>query len=143
MNTLHVICGLPAVGKTTFGKELAAKLGATFLDSDTSSDLLIQAAHRAADLDPHDRDSELYKKTYRLPVYETLFALASDNLPHTHVVIAGPFTTELKDPDAWRKALESRFPNTIITIHHLTLPEQDRHSRMRNRGAKRDQAKLL
>jgi len=143
MNTLHLVCGLPAVGKTTYGKNLAMSESAAFLDSDTSSNTLIIAAHKAAGIDPHDRDSEQYKQTYRIPVYETLFALALDNLPHTNVVLAGPFTTELKDPEAWKKSLETRFPKSKVRIHHLTLPETERLERMRKRGALRDLGKMI
>lgn len=141
-HTLHIVCGLPAVGKTTFGRSLAAQENAAFLDSDTSSDLLIQAAHKAAGINPHDRDSTQYKETYREPVYETLFLLARENLPHTHVVIAGPFTSELKDKKGWQKKLASRFPEHTVQIHHLEIPEEKRFTQMKSRGAERDQAKL-
>jgi len=139
---LHVVCGLPASGKTTYSKLLAEKLGAAFFDSDTATDLIIQAAHRVADIDPHDRDSPLYKATYREPVYETLFALADDNLSHTDVIIAGPFTAELLDKDQWEESLARRFPDSKIHLHHLDIDEPERMARMKNRGELRDKAKL-
>jgi predicted kinase len=142
MKTLHIVCGLPATGKTTFARELAHETGSALFDSDTATDLIIQAAHRAAGIDPHDRDSPSYKKTYREPVYETLFALASENLPHTDVIVAGPFTAELKDKESWLKILQQRFPDHVIQLHHLELPEDERIERMRERGALRDQTKL-
>ncbi len=142
MHTLHIVCGLPATGKTTFATDLASKTGAALLDSDTATDLIIQAAHRAADLDPHDRDSTTYKLTYREPVYETLFALAAQNLPHTHVIIAGPFTTELNNKQAWIESLQLRFPDYCIQLYHLEIPEEERINRMKLRGALRDQLKL-
>jgi len=141
-HTLHIVCGLPAVGKTTYSTALAAELKAAFIDSDTASDTLIQAAHRAADLDPHDRDSPLYKKTYREPVYDTLFALAHQNLPHIDVIIAGPFTSELENREAWQNKLSAQMAPYNVKIHHLTLPEAERLTRMQKRGALRDQAKL-
>ncbi len=142
MATLHIVCGLPASGKTTFATQLARETGSALIDSDTATDLIIQAAHRAADLDPHDRDSPTYKKTYREPVYETLFALATANLPHTNVIIAGPFTAELQDKSSWMKTLEQRFPDHHIQLHHLEIPETERLKRMKNRGELRDAAKL-
>ena len=142
MPTLHLVCGLPAVGKTTYARELALKEGSTLLDSDTASDILIQAAHKAAGLDPHDRDSMLYKATYRQPVYDTLFSLAAENLPQTTVIIAGSFTTELQDKTRWQQSLEDRFPDTEVKIHHLTLPESERLDRMRKRNAPRDTGKI-
>jgi len=145
MYSLHIVCGLPAVGKTTFAKNLALKLksngGAAFIDSDTATDTVIQAAHRAAGLDPHDRNSIFYKQTYREPVYDTLFSLAQDNLTHTNVILAGPFTTELKNKELWQQKLDTKFPNATVIIHHLTLPEKQRIQRMRHRGAPRDFAK--
>jgi len=145
MHTLHIVCGLPASGKTTFSKQLAKDLiphgSAALLDSDTATDLMIQAAHQAAGLDPHDRNSPLYKLTYREPVYDTLFALAYENLPHTNVILAGPFTSELKDKAAWQQKLETQFPNANVVIHHIEITEEERITRMKHRGALRDQAK--
>lgn len=142
MHTLHVVCGLPASGKTTFAIELAKRTGAAFFDSDTATDLLIQAGHKAAGLNPHDRDSIQYKKTYRLPVYETLFALAEQNLNHTDVIIAGPFTTELMQKSLWNKELQRRFKTSLVIIHQISIEEEMRKVRMRNRGALRDREKL-
>ncbi|MFT5905189.1 MAG: putative kinase [Cryomorphaceae bacterium] len=141
MTTLHIVCGLPASGKTTFARELAGMTRSALFDSDTATDLIIQAAHRAAGIDPHDRDSPTYKQTYRDPVYETLFTLASENLPNTDVIIAGPFTAELKDKESWFQNLKQRFAGHTIQLHHLELPEQERHERMKARGALRDQTK--
>lgn len=142
MHTLHLVCGLPASGKTTFAKKLAQQTGAAFFDSDTTTDLIIQAAHRAAEIDPHDRDSPIYKQTYREPVYETLFALAAENLAHTDVIIAGPFTAELKNKNEWHKILEKRFSPHRVEMHHLSIDEKERILRMKNRGAYRDSYKL-
>ncbi|WP_018970033.1 AAA family ATPase [Rubritalea marina] len=142
MHRLHIVCGLPASGKTTFAKKLAKQIHAAYFDSDSATDLMIQAAHRAAGLDPHDRDSALYKTTYREPVYETLFQLADDNLAHTDVILAGPFTTELRDKAKWQALLAERFDGCQIEIHHLEIDESLRLERMHARGALRDQAKL-
>ncbi|MGJ8657565.1 MAG: AAA family ATPase [Akkermansiaceae bacterium] len=142
MHTIHIVCGLPASGKTTLARELAVRTGAAFFDSDTATDLMVQAAHRAAGLDPHDRDSVVYKQTYREPVYETLFALAEENLGHTDVIVAGPFTSELKDKVLWLEELERRFSGAVVELHHIEISEELRVERMRSRGAKRDEAKL-
>ena len=142
MHSLHIVCGLPASGKTTLARQLAADLGAALFDSDSVADLIIQAAHTAAGLDPHDRDSPLYKTTYRDPVYQTLFALAEENLKHTSVVIAGPFTQELKNQKQWQLQLEQRFPNHQVILHPLQIEESLRLERMSLRQALRDLAKL-
>ncbi len=141
MHQLHIVCGLPASGKTTFALQLSKKLGAAFFDSDTVTDRVIQAAHRAANLDPHDRDSPLYKQTYREAVYETLFDLASQNLNHVDVVIAGPFTSELLDREAWHNSLNQRYCNKV-RIYIQEVPEEIRKERMLLRAAPRDQSKI-
>ena len=140
--TLHIVCGLPASGKTCYARQLASKIGAAYFDSDTATDLVIQAAQYAAGMNPHDRDSPAYKATYRQPVYATLFALAEDNLPHTDVILAGPFTQELKDFHKWEKSLKIQFPRNNIRFHHLQIDEEIRIQRMRDRAAPRDHAKL-
>jgi len=142
MYILHIVCGLPASGKSTFSRALAIDRGAAFFDSDTATDLVIQAAHRAAGIDPHDRDSCVYKLTYREAVYETLFSLAEENLEHTDVIIAGPFTSELEDKDLWLEKLEERFSGSEVRLHHIEISESLRLERMKGRGAKRDKAKL-
>jgi len=142
MTTLHIVCGLPASGKSTYARELAKRTHAALFDSDTTTDLIIQAAHIAANIDPHDRDSPTYKKTYRNPVYETLFALATENLPHTDVIIAGPFTSELQNKQSWELKLKKQFPNNPILLHHQEIPEDQRLDRMKKRGALRDITKL-
>lgn len=141
MHQLHIVCGLPASGKTTYARQLSKKIGAAFFDSDTVTNKVIQAAHSAAGIDPNDRDSVCYKQTYRNVVYETLFDLAAQNLPHVDVVLAGPFTQELEDLNSWKGILHEKF-GRCVKIHHMEIPEQVRTERMRSRDAPRDVAKL-
>ncbi|MBT3482584.1 MAG: ATP-binding protein, partial [Opitutales bacterium] len=42
MNTLHIIAGLPASGKTTYGQSLARRLDAAFLDIDTTTEPIVK-----------------------------------------------------------------------------------------------------
>lgn len=141
MHKLTIVCGAPAVGKSTHARELAARTGAVLLDSDTVTDRMIQTAHRAAGLDPYDRDSALYKATYREAVYETLFDIAVENLPHSDVIIAGPFTTERQDQQGWRKELEGRF-GCVVEIVEIVCDEETRLRQMRERNAPRDAGKF-
>ncbi len=137
---LHLVCGPPAVGKTTYGLKLAKQLGACFLDSDQVTELLIQSGMKAAGLDPDDRDSDDYKAIYRRPVYETLFRLAEQNLALTSVVVAGPFTSEIGNPN-WKEELEVRFQQKV-ELHILHCEPKERKRRMKVRGEARDLAKL-
>ena len=84
---LHVVCGPPACGKTTYGRSLAVREGAAFFDSDTAAEPVVRAGLRAAGLSPDDRDSPRYKEIFREPVYEALYRLAEENLGHLPVVI--------------------------------------------------------
>lgn len=101
---------------------------------------MIRAAHRAAGIDPHDRDSALYKKTYRDAVYETLFDIAAENLPHSDVIIAGPFTAERQDVGLWKARLRRRFACRVEVIV-VEVDEPTRLRQMRERGAARDRGK--
>jgi len=80
---LHIVTGAAGVGKSTFGKSLAAKCNAALLDSDTLSEAVVRAGMKAAGFDPTDRDSPEYKTIFRDAVYECLFATAAENLPFT------------------------------------------------------------
>lgn len=140
MNPLHVVCGPPACGKTVFGRKLAAELSAAFFDSDTATEPVVKVGLSAAGLSPDDRDSPVYKKLFRDAVYETLFGLVAENLPHTPVVIAGPFTSESQDPD-WLAYLEKKF-ETEVTVHFVWCEPEVRRERMQQRANPRDLAKL-
>ena len=137
---LHVVCGPPAGGKTWHARRLAGELGAALIDSDTATEGLVQAGLQAAGLSPDDRDSPLYKSHFREPVYEALFALAAENLPHVPVVIAGPFTRECGLPD-WPSQLEAHF-GVAVCVHFAWAEPVVRRARMVARGAARDRAKL-
>lgn len=138
--TLHIVCGPPAGGKTVYGQSLARRLGAAFLDSDTATERVVRAGLRAAGRSPHDRDSPGYKDLYREPVYETLFALAEENLSHVPVVLAGPFTAQSQDPE-WPVQLEARFGGAV-KIHFVWADPETRRRRMISRGEPRDEPKL-
>lgn len=137
---LHVVCGLPASGKTVYGRELAVREGATFLDNDIATEPVVQAGLVAAGLSRDDRDSPVYKDIFREPVYEALFQLAEANLAHLSVVLVGPFTSESQDPN-WPARLESRF-GVRPQIHFVSCSPEGRRKRMEARGESRDLAKL-
>jgi predicted kinase len=136
----HIVCGSPGSGKTAYGKKLAERIGGAFLDIDRSTERLVRLALELAGHDPDDRDSPFFKEHFREPIYEQLFDIARDNLRHVDVVIAGPFTRELKDP-AWRDQLTVRL-GCPVEIHYVSCPPEIRRERMRTRGNPRDEGKL-
>ena len=140
MNSLHIIAGLPASGKTTYGKALATRLRAAFLDIDTVTEPVVKAGLQLSGNDPDDRDSPLFKQSFRNPIYETLFQVAHENLRHINVVLVGPFTSEMQNPD-WPKLLKERF-QAPIEIHYVSCQAEQRLNRMQQRNHARDEAKL-
>ena len=137
---LHIVTGAAGVGKSTYGRSLAADLNAALLDSDTLSEAVVRAGMKAAGLDPTDRDSPEYKTIFRDAVYECLFETAAENLAHTSVVLVGPFTRELQDV-RWPGQLKERL-GVEPTIWVLTCADEIRRERIAARGNPRDQGKL-
>jgi predicted kinase len=140
MTQAYLVCGSPAAGKTTYGKKLAEKKQAVFLDIDIATGRLVKLALSLSGHDPEDRDSPYFKKLFRTPIYEQLFDIARDNLPLRSVVIAGPFTKEMKDPK-WLEKLTSHL-GAPVEIHYVFCPSQIRKERMLKRADPRDKGKL-
>lgn len=139
---LYIVTGMPAVGKTSFARELAKTTNACLIDIDTATESVVQAAMNRIVGDPHDRDSSVFKKTFREPIYHTLFSLADANLPHTDTIVTGPFTKELSD-SSWHEQIENRLttPCRIRCIFLRCSPEQIK-KRLKLRSNPRDRAKL-
>lgn len=128
------------MGKSTHARQRATALGACLLDSDTVTEPVVRAGMSLGGRNPDDRDSPVYRAAFRDPVYECLFATAAENLPHTDVVLVGPFTSEIRNPD-WLKELGERF-GTEIKVIFVTCDEEERKRRIRMRGNPRDELKL-
>jgi len=140
MHKTYIICGAPGSGKTTHARRLAAERHAAILDIDNVSERLVRIALSESGHSSDDRDSEYFKNTFRVPIYETLFDIARENLPVQDVVITGPFTREINDPD-WPGKLAGNL-GAAIEIHYVQCPPEIRKIRLANRGDLRDQAKL-
>ncbi|MEZ5535784.1 MAG: ATP-binding protein [Thiolinea sp.] len=140
MPKAFIVCGAPAAGKTSYGKKLATAESAVFLDIDTATERLVQLALQLSGHDPADRDSEFFKQHFRMPIYEQLFDIAADNLSFSNVVITGPFTREIRDPD-WPDALAERL-GAPVEVHYVTCKPEVRKQRMIERGNPRDAGKL-
>ena len=138
---LHIVTGAAGTGKSTFGRELAAKLSAALLDSDTVTEPVVRAGLTAAGLTPTDRDSPEYKRIFRDAVYDCLFATAQENLSHVSVVIVGPFTRELKDA-SWPMLLTQRF-GIQPTVWYCQCDDDIRRQRIEERANPRDAGKLV
>jgi predicted kinase len=135
-----VICGNAGVGKSTFAARLCRQLSAVLVDIDTVTERLAKLVLRGHGLPEDDRDSPAYKALLREPIYEALFDVALDNLPHLPTVIVGPFTRERRDP-SWPAQLAERL-GTAVEIYYLWCSDSERRRRIAVRGNPRDAAKL-
>ncbi|MDB6079013.1 MAG: shikimate kinase [Akkermansiaceae bacterium] len=137
----HIVTGPAGSGKSIYARNLADRLGAVLIDSDTATERLVRAGLSLAGLDPDDRDSPGYKLAFRDAVYEAMFDLAVTNLPRLSVVLAGPFTREGGEAD-WPQRLERRL-GTRPMLYFVWCAVETRRARMTARGEMRDRPKLL
>ncbi len=140
MGKAHIICGSPGAGKSTYGKRLAAKIRAAFIDIDTATERLVRLSLLESGHDMNDRDSPYFKTTYRQVIYDAMFDIAIENLPHIDVVIAGPFTREIRDP-LWPGFLENHLKSTV-EIHYVYCEPEIRRKRLLERANDRDRLKF-
>jgi predicted kinase len=140
MNTAVIVCGTPGAGKTTYARMLAADRHATLLDIDNVTERLIRIALQEAGHDTDDRDSDYFKRTWREPIYDSLFDIARENLVIQDVVIVGPFTREINDPD-WPDKLSGNL-DSLVEVHYVSCPPAVRKQRLAKRGDARDIPKL-
>lgn len=140
MNKAYIVCGAPGAGKTTHARHLALDRRALLLDIDNVTERLVRIGLAQAGRCEDDRDSEYFKRTYREPIYETLFDIAGENLPVLDVVVVGPFTRELEQAD-WPLVLSRRL-GCPVEVHYVHCPPGLRRKRIEARGNARDDAKL-
>jgi predicted kinase len=140
MGKAYIICGSPGSGKSTYGKELASRQGAALIDIDTATERIVRLSLSVSGRDPDDRDSDYFKRTFRKPIYDTLFDLARENLVRIDVVIVGPFTREIRDPQ-WPSMLRDTL-NGPVEVHYTYCDARIRKERLSKRANPRDLAKL-
>ena len=140
MHTAFLVCGSPGSGKSVYAKRLATDRRATVLDIDTVTERLVRVALDESGQNPDDRDSEYFKGTYREPIYQTLFDIARENLPIQNVIIVGPFTKELRNPDWPSQLLEML--GCPVEVHYVYCSPEIRRERLARRANPRDREKL-
>ena len=140
MYTSCIVCGSPGSGKSTYAGQLAAVRNAALLDIDTVTERLVRIALAQSGHSQDDRDSEFFKQTFRKPIYETLFDIARENLRFQNVVIVGPFTREIQDPD-WPSKLCQDLGGSV-EVYYVQCAQEIRRRRLAHRGSARDLAKL-
>ena len=136
-----LISGAPATGKSTLAAALAPRLGAAVLDIDVATGPLTDVVSHligVADLS----DPQIARLT-RVPRYETLFALAEDNLrAGTSVVLVAPFTAE-RSEDGWNAVVDRLKTHAAgLVLVWLHLPAHQLVDRLKQRAAARDADKV-
>ena len=140
MNKAFVVCGSPGSGKSCYGRQLSKNRSAILLDIDLVTERLVRAGLRLAQQDVDDRDGDAFKKTFRQPIYETLFDIAQENLQWNDVIMVGPFTRELRNPE-WPAELSERLQSPV-EVHYVYCKPEIRRERLTRRANPRDGAKL-
>lgn len=140
MKTAIIVCGSPGAGKSTHAARLAAERHAALLDIDSVTERLVRIALEQSGHSPDDRDSSHFKQTFRMPVYDTLFDIARENLPFLDVVIVGPFTREIRD-SSWPAKLHELL-DAKVEVHYVQCDPEIRRQRLAHRDNPRDRAKL-
>jgi predicted kinase len=136
-----LISGAPATGKSTLAAALAPRLGAAVLDIDVATGPLTRLVSDligVADLS----DPRIARLT-RAPRYDTLFALAEDNLrAGIPVVLVAPFTAE-RSADGWNAVAGRLAAHAAdVALVWLHLPPRQLVDRLRQRDAARDADKV-
>ncbi|WP_406276879.1 ATP-binding protein [Nocardia sp. NBC_00881] len=85
------LCGFPASGKSTAAAYLASSVGATVLDKDTLAPGLEQAVMLELTGDPHDRDSQTYRRLIAPHIYDGLLRTGLTVAARHPVVLDAPF----------------------------------------------------
>lgn len=137
-----VVTGPPAAGKTTLGRALATHLGAALLDQDTATAPLTAVVAELVGV--HDLDDDRLALRTRAARYETVSALAEDNLrAGIPVVLVAPFSLERRDAQAWTLlAQRLQAAGGAPVLVWLRLDPADVVARLRARAAGRDAEKL-
>jgi predicted kinase len=136
-----LISGAPATGKSTLAAALAPRLGAAVLDIDVATGPLTQVVSGligVADLG----DPRIAQLT-RAPRYDTLFALAEENLrAGLSVVLVAPFTAE-RSAAGWNAVVgRLETPAAAVALVWLHLPRHQLLDRLQQRDAARDADKV-
>lgn len=141
---LVAVAGCAASGKTTIARFLAKMMGAAYVDKDASTrrftDLVLELNGMPID----DRESDFYLHYLRDTEYDTMFAIAQENLSiGNDVVVSAPFLNVIRDAHTWEA---NGYPKSCddfdVCIVWITHDIELEHSRMSRRGAARDGNKL-
>ena len=136
-----LISGAAGTGKSTLAAALAPRLRAAILDLDVATSALTDVVSGL--LGRTDLSDPMIAELTRGPRYETLLALAEDNLrAGIPVVLVAPFTAE-RSPAGWRVVADRFAAHAAgVLLVWLDLPDHHLVARLRRRDAVRDSDKV-
>jgi predicted kinase len=143
--TVFLVIGPAGCGKSTLSRAIARRYGAGLLDKDTVANRFTAALLAQHGSSPDARDDDDYYLSTILPMeYETLLALAGDNLAvGRSVVLDAPFGRFVDDPDFLVDArLRHGWPAADLVVVHVRASGPVVRSRLTSRGYARDSWKL-
>lgn len=114
-----VVAGPPGAGKSTIGAALADALGAPLLDLDELAPLPFAGT----------RDQR-----YALLIPAARTSIKAGRAP----VLVAPFTQEIASPKAWVEFC-GKLSASVVRLVYLRIDEDERHRRLRDRRAPRDE----
>jgi cytidylate kinase len=136
----YFVSGLPGSGKSHFSKKLAKQLDLKIIDFDDNLLELIRK-HKA---EYNEVGSEKFLEIYAQQRYDDLIQRAVEHLEgERSVVIAAPFSKQIKDQKLWSKLIEpiTKFDANPI-LYWVVISIETRRVRLTNRGAVRDEQKI-
>lgn len=141
--TAWITLGGAGSGKSTLSRHLSTVTGAAYLDKDSLSGPLVRFSLRALGHDPDDREANETYVAQVMPLeYESLFAVAGENLALGHsVVLDAPFVAYLADP-GFLETATAGWPDALVRVVHVRASAEVVQERLRRRGLDRDRAKL-
>src|SRR6185312_3545360 len=142
---VYIALGGAGSGKSTVARKISALTGALYLDKDVVAGALAGLALELLGEEPSDRESnEVYLRRVMPLEYETLFAVAAQNLELGHsVVMDAPFAAYLSDTDFLQSAMtKAGWPEVHVRVFLVKASAQTIKRRLVERGSPRDRVKL-
>ena len=143
-----IVCGFPAAGKTTATRLLAELVDPVVLDKDAFAPRLEESVMAELTGNPHDRDSDLYRRVVSPHLYAALVRQAVVIARRCPVVVDAPFLGYISAASGQRQRLSDYIravaggDDTAIRTVWVGTDTTQLRKRMAHRGAERDQPKL-